>query len=146
MLALDMADRMRANLGAADGTPGAGYDERGAGQQCLSRVYAASVVGVPAACTPEQLAADDMLDWQDQIQQSLPAATGAVCLDSTPNDGTAAATGLRRRGQCLRRQGVVGPACHARAWLRQPMRLRRDGAAMNMRGRPATAASRWSSC
>ncbi len=91
VLALDMADRMRANLGAADGTPGVGYDDPAPANNSCRSVYAASVVGVPAACTPEQLAADDMLDWQDQIQQSLPGGDGAVCLDNTPNDGTAAA-------------------------------------------------------
>jgi type IV pilus assembly protein PilV len=91
VLALDMADRMRANLGSADGTPGVGYDAPTPANNSCRNVYAASVVGTPAACTSAQMAADDMLDWQDQIQQSLPGGDGEVCIDSTPNDGAAGA-------------------------------------------------------
>lgn len=91
VLAIDMADRMRANRGAADGTPGAGYDAATPDDNACRSVYAAAVQGSPAPCTPEQLAADDMFDWLDQVQQSLPAGAGVVCIDSTPDDGDAAA-------------------------------------------------------
>jgi type IV pilus assembly protein PilV len=91
VLAMDMADRMRANLGAADGTPGAGYDGAAPVDNACRSIYAAAVQGAPTACTPEELAADDMLDWLDQVQQSLPAGEGAVCIDSTPDDGDEAA-------------------------------------------------------
>jgi type IV pilus assembly protein PilV len=92
VLAMDMADRMRANLGAADGTPGAGYDEPAAADNACRSIYAAAVQGAPAACTPAELAADDMLDWLDQVGQSLPGGAGMVCIDSTPDDGDDAAS------------------------------------------------------
>ncbi len=41
----------------------------------------------PGTCTSDQLAADDLYDWQAQIQQTLPSGDGAVCIDSTPDDG-----------------------------------------------------------
>jgi type IV pilus assembly protein PilV len=87
VLATDMADRMRANRGAADGTPDAGYDDPAPAANACRSIYAAAVEGAPAACTPEELAADDMSDWLDQVQQSLPAGEGVVCIDSTPDDG-----------------------------------------------------------
>ncbi len=87
VLATDMADRMRANRGAADGTPGVGYDDAAPAANACRSVYAGAVEGAPAACTPEELAADDMSDWLDQVQQSLPAGEGVVCIDSTPDDG-----------------------------------------------------------
>ncbi|MEY2853463.1 MAG: type pilus modification protein PilV [Pseudomonadota bacterium] len=89
VLALDMADRMRANLGSADGTPGVGYDLVTPANNGCRKVYAGSITGTPAACTTAQVAADDLQDWQDQIQQSLPGGDGDVCIDSTPNDGVA---------------------------------------------------------
>ena len=38
-----------------------------------------------------QLAADDLFDWQAQLTAALPQGTAAVCIDSTPDDGTAGA-------------------------------------------------------
>jgi type IV pilus assembly protein PilV len=87
VLAIDMADRMRANRGAADGTVGVGYDRVAPAANACRSIYAASVAAAPDACTPAQLAADDMRDWLDQVQQSLPAGEGIVCIDSTPDDG-----------------------------------------------------------
>jgi type IV pilus assembly protein PilV len=91
VLATDMADRMRANRGAADGTTGAGYDNPTPAANACRSIYAGAVEGAPAACTPAELAADDLSDWLDQVQQSLPAGEGVVCIDSTPNDGAGAA-------------------------------------------------------
>jgi type IV pilus assembly protein PilV len=87
VLATDMADRMRANRGAADGTLGAGYDDPAPAANACRSTYAGAVEGAPGACTPEELAADDLFDWLDQVQQSLPAGEGVVCIDSTPDDG-----------------------------------------------------------
>lgn len=92
VLATDMADRMRANLAAADGTVGAGYDGVAPAANACRAIYAADVEGSPVPCTPAQLAADDMFDWLDQVEQSLPAGEGVVCIDSTPDDGDDAAT------------------------------------------------------
>ena len=87
VLAIDMSDRMRANRAAADGTLGAGNDGAAPAANACRSIYAAEVEGAPAACTPAELAADDMFDWLDQVQQSLPAGEGTVCIDSTPDDG-----------------------------------------------------------
>jgi type IV pilus assembly protein PilV len=86
VLALDMADRMRANLAAVNSGVGTGYDAAVAASNACRAVYA-DAVAAAAACTSDQLAADDLYDWHAQIQQSLPSGDGAVCIDSTPNDG-----------------------------------------------------------
>jgi len=91
VLAMDMADRMRANRGAADGTAGVGYDGAGPAANACRSVYAGDVEGAPLACTAEELAEDDMFDWLEQVEQSLPAGEGMVCIDSTPDDGDDAA-------------------------------------------------------
>ena len=50
-----------------------------------------------AACTAApaarraQLAGADIAEWQAEIAAQLPTAVGVVCLDSTPEDGTAVA-------------------------------------------------------
>lgn len=90
VLAIDMADRMRANLGAADGAVGTGYDRAAPAANACRSIYAGDVEAAPGACTPAELAADDMFDWLDQVARSLPAGDGVVCIDSTPNDGTPA--------------------------------------------------------
>jgi len=89
-LAADIADRMRANptaLGAGDYV----YD------------YGANPTGVQTAacttaagCTPQQLARNDIFQWNAALLAMLPqpsAATvgGVICVDSTPDDGTPAA-------------------------------------------------------
>lgn len=79
-LSADIVERMRANLAAVDA---GGYDD---------------VVGAATAncftttgCTGVQMAAQDILDWTASVTAALPLGSAAVCLDSTPTDGTAAA-------------------------------------------------------
>lgn len=86
VLALDMADRMRGNLAAVNGGAGTGYDAAVPAPNACRAVYAAAIAA-PAVCTSDQLAADDLFDWRSEIQQALPSGAGAVCIDSTPNDG-----------------------------------------------------------
>jgi type IV pilus assembly protein PilV len=86
VLALDMADRMRANLTAVTGGAGTGYDAAVAGAAGCRAVYA-DAVAAAGTCTADQLAADDLYDWLAQIQQTLPSGDGAVCIDGTPDDG-----------------------------------------------------------
>ena len=75
LLGYQMADRIRANQA---GVTVHAYDNPVAGDTaCLA-----------AACTPVQLAAADMAEWQAEIAAQLPGATGVVCIDSTPDDGT----------------------------------------------------------
>ncbi len=75
LLGYQMADRIRANQA---GVTVHAYDNPVAGDTaCLA-----------VACTPAQLAAADMAEWQTEIAAQLPGATGVVCIDSTPDDGT----------------------------------------------------------
>jgi type IV pilus assembly protein PilV len=90
VLALDMADRMRANLGAVRNGAGNGYDVATAALNNCRSTYAGGSTA-PVVCTSDQLAADDLYDWLAQIQQTLPSGNGVVCIDSTPNDGVPAA-------------------------------------------------------
>jgi type IV pilus assembly protein PilV len=100
VLALDMADRMRANLGAVNTGPGTGYDVAVPASNTCRAVYA-DATAAAATCTSNQLAADDLFDWQAQIQQTLPSGAGAVCIDSTPEDGTPAAPGCDGVGRAF---------------------------------------------
>ena len=78
LLVDQMTDRMRANH---VGMKSNAYDKPTAGSTaCLS-----------TGCTPTQLAQADMTEWQADITAQLPGGTGIVCIDSTPDDGTAAA-------------------------------------------------------
>jgi type IV pilus assembly protein PilV len=84
MKASELAERIRANPGA--GYPGA----TAADNKCHVAHYASRNVP-PADCTPAQLAADDLQDWSEELAARLPQGRGAVCVDSTPEDGTPAA-------------------------------------------------------
>ena len=87
VLAYDLADRMRANNVAARGVAGVGYDGPAAAVNSCRRVYSDAIEAAPAACDANDLAADDLYDWQQQVAQSLPGGLGTVCIDSTPDDG-----------------------------------------------------------
>jgi type IV pilus assembly protein PilV len=87
-LVSDMAERMRANLAAVNVAAGVtSYDDAAPAANACRAVYATAVEPSPATCTAEDLAADDLQDWLDDVQQRLPAGEGVVCLDSTPDDG-----------------------------------------------------------
>lgn len=76
LLGYQMTDRIRANRAGFDGH---GYDNPATGAtSCLS-----------SGCTPAQLATADMGEWLADVA-ALPGGVGKVCIDSTPNDGTAA--------------------------------------------------------
>ena len=51
----------------------------------------ANCLTASAGCTPAQLAKADMAEWSADIAAQLPGGTGIVCIDSSPDDGTAAA-------------------------------------------------------
>lgn len=40
-----------------------------------------------SSCTPEQMAASSLGDWQSRLSRKLPGGQGLVCLDSSPDDG-----------------------------------------------------------
>lgn len=76
LLGYQMADRIRANQA---GVAAHAYDHPSAGAiSCLV-----------AGCTPVQLAGADIGVWQAEIASQLPSGVGVVCLDSTPDDGSA---------------------------------------------------------
>jgi type IV pilus assembly protein PilV len=90
----EMAERIRANPGATySGVSGtdnacraAHYDDRHA---------------TPDDCTASELAADDIEDWTGELAGRLPGGVGTVCLDSTPDDGTATAPACDGSGSAL---------------------------------------------
>lgn len=79
-LSVDVIERMRANLAAVD----AGHYDGITGAETASCF-------TTAGCTGAQMAAQDVLDWQALVTATLPLGASAVCLDSSPNDGTAEA-------------------------------------------------------
>lgn len=86
-LSTDIVERLRANLSAVD--DGSYNDVTGvATATCFTMV----------GCTDTQMAAQDILDWTASVAAALPLGTAVVCLDSTPTDGTAAATACDSAG------------------------------------------------
>lgn len=76
LLTYQMTDRIRANR---TGFGSGAYNNPSVGSKtCMS-----------TGCTPAQLAVADMTEWSDDISGQLPGGSGVVCIDSTPNDGTA---------------------------------------------------------
>ncbi|MBT8102527.1 MAG: type IV pilus modification protein PilV, partial [Gammaproteobacteria bacterium] len=75
-LAYDLADRMRSNVASADGSL---YDPGASAKIAACK----STTG----CTPQQLAQNDLAEWQAAIATYLPMGEGFVCVDSTPDDG-----------------------------------------------------------
>ena len=72
-LAADIIDRVRANSLAKS-------------QYARNAVSSDDCLAMP--CTPEQMAGYDLTQWGAALTAQLPGGTGAVCLDSSPNDGT----------------------------------------------------------
>ena len=88
VLVSDKVERMRSNLPAVNGTGGIDtYDVLAPATNACRAIYATAVEAAPSECTPEELAADDLQDWLDQVAQRLPAGEGFICIDSTPDDG-----------------------------------------------------------
>ncbi len=80
LLVQQMTERMRAN---APGTAARAYDRPVPGSTaCLTGA---------AGCTPAELARADAAEWLAEVAAQLPGGSGIVCIDSTPEDGTAAA-------------------------------------------------------
>jgi type IV pilus assembly protein PilV len=79
VLAYEAADRVRANaLGAT------------AGQ--YNNLVTPAVVAeckLTNVCTAAQMAARDFSEWRTTVLEHLPGGSGVICLDSSPDDGTA---------------------------------------------------------
>lgn len=79
-LTADMIERMRANkTGVAQGN----YDN--VAGAATANCFAA------AGCTSAEMAGQDVLDWSAMVAAALPGGASVVCLDSSGDDGTAAA-------------------------------------------------------
>ena len=76
-LAYDLADRMRTNVQGAD----SGFYVPG---QASLHATCSSTSG----CSVQQVAQNDLAEWNAALAANLPMGTGFVCIDSTPNDGT----------------------------------------------------------
>ena len=79
-LAYDLADRMRANVAGANANV---YDP--------ATVAIAAGCSTTTGCSSQQMAQNDIAEWNAAISTYLPMGQGWVCIDSTPNDGTSAA-------------------------------------------------------
>jgi type IV pilus assembly protein PilV len=89
-LSYQMADRVRANM---PGVQAGAYDD-----------FEGSVSDpgcIASGCTPAQVAQSDFHDWASEVSSLLPSGTGVICLDSTPDDGTAAAPACDGAGNVL---------------------------------------------
>ncbi len=76
LFATDIAERMRANnLGFR------------AGDYNLAAATAHAGCTSIAGCTAAEMAENDMSAWSANINNTLPAGVGIVCIDSTPVDG-----------------------------------------------------------
>ncbi|HVL55464.1 MAG TPA: type IV pilus modification protein PilV [Burkholderiaceae bacterium] len=81
--AYDLADRMRANQAAVR----AGDYLRAPQDFGCRAVHYDHRHAAPAACTPAQLAQDDLADWAAALAAELPGAAWTLCIDGTPDDG-----------------------------------------------------------
>ena len=75
-LAYDMADRVRSNFEFSPNFDGITAAEN---SNCEST----------SGCEASAMAANDFYQWTQEIATILPAGDGIICLDATPNDGTA---------------------------------------------------------
>mgnify|MGYP001812258569 FL=1 len=80
-LAYDLADRMRANLLSAR-----------TGKYDPGTAAAVAACKSTTGCTAQDMAKNDLAEWNAAIATYLPMGQGFVCVDSTPNDGASAAS------------------------------------------------------
>ena len=91
LLAYEMADRMRANRAAV-----------ASGQyNSLTAPQGSAGCGSSSACTPAAMAQLDYAQWSTTLGRELPGGTGVVCLDASPDDGSAASPGCSGSGSML---------------------------------------------
>lgn len=92
--ASEMAERIRAN-------PSATYSGITASDNACRTAHYHDRHNTPDDCTQAELAADDLHDWNRELAGRLPSGSGVVCIDSTPEDGTAAAPACDGTGSAL---------------------------------------------
>ena len=91
LLAYEMADRMRANRTAV-----------ASGQyNSLTAPQGPGACGSDSACAPAAMAQLDYAQWSATLGRELPGGSGVVCLDTSPDDGSAASPGCSGSGSML---------------------------------------------
>lgn len=91
LLAYEMADRMRANrAGVAAGQ----YNN-------LMAPLVVNDCGSASSCTPARMAQLDYALWSATLGREVPGASGVVCIDGSPDDGTAEAPACDGGGSML---------------------------------------------
>ncbi len=83
----DIVERMRSNIAGV---------ESGAYNDPTPVLTAACLT--TAGCTATQMAAHDVAQWEASVAAALPGGAATVCLDSSPNDGTAVAPACNNGG------------------------------------------------
>ena len=81
LLGYQMTDRIRANR--------LGFDNGQYNDPAID-LSAAATACLGTGCSPAQLAVADVSQWAAELAATLPSGVGKVCIDSTPEDGTAA--------------------------------------------------------
>jgi len=79
LLAYDMTDRLRANMAGFE----LGYYNKATAQD-HDCVWDGSVAD---SCSANQMAQNDVSEWNAAVARGLPQGLGVVCLDGSPNDG-----------------------------------------------------------
>lgn len=90
LLASDMADRMRANKAAVLYKGVAYYDLLNPYDPPESPPPDAPPCGDPKACTPSELAAQDLAQWAQSLYYNLPSGQGYIAPDPSVNPPVAA--------------------------------------------------------
>lgn len=87
-LTQEMSDRMRGNqAGVAAGA-----------YSSLLSPQGVPACGSNSSCTPAQTATLDYAQWSSTIASVMPGGTGVVCIDATPDDGSASAPACDGQG------------------------------------------------
>ena len=91
VLSYEMADRVRANRA---GFSAGAYNS-------LTTPTAVTSCGTTSSCTPANMAALDYWTWSNAVAAQLPGGSAVVCVDSTPDDGSAGSPSCDGSGTAL---------------------------------------------
>ena len=104
-LAADMAERMRANPAGVNGD----YYSTGALQ--TSACYTTS------GCSAKKMAQNDLWEWNQSIQNSIPGGTGFICKDSSPSRSGDSAVRRTKGAQAAIRGACDGTGPGYTIWI-----------------------------
>lgn len=88
-LAYEASDRLRSNLPGVSAGAYKNFVPTSGSEQSVGAPSAVPNCTVQSPCTPARMATRDYADWSTKISTALPSGIGAICADSTPDDGTA---------------------------------------------------------